>query len=472
MRILHVGDDFAALRPCGLTLYSDALMQGQVRAGHDVSYLFSGRHYPWPAGPRLRRRSDRGVRTYELVNSPIHAHWHAGTREPARDLDEAAGEAAFRAAMREARPQLVHVHELAGLPSSLIEIAAEARVPVVMTLHDYKPVCASVRLLDADGRRCQRRDVGEDCARNCAGAPAGRGHLVDRTMEFELARAKEAFPLVRRVDFSFLGLRAPRGAASTAGEAPVPAATPADYQRRRDVNVERLGLCDRLIAPSTRVAEIYTRLGVDHDRLCVQRLTLPHIERLRPRRVDAPPSTVTFATLNGASSPAKGAHVLLDAMRRLGGEPFRLRVFGQLDGGVAAELASFGQVTLEGPYEADELDARLEDVDVGIVPSVWEESHGFVGPELLAKGIPVIGNALGGIPEYVRDDETGWLNRSSSGEELARHMLDAIRDPAKVLALHRGVVARRTELVRSMSAHLDEVEALYGSVTSRRPVAA
>lgn len=27
MRVLHVGDDFAALRPCGLTLYSDALMR-------------------------------------------------------------------------------------------------------------------------------------------------------------------------------------------------------------------------------------------------------------------------------------------------------------------------------------------------------------------------------------------------------------------------------------------------------------
>jgi glycosyltransferase involved in cell wall biosynthesis len=227
--------------------------------------------------------------------------------------------------------------------------------------------------------------------------------------------------------------------------------------------VRRLSGCDRLIAPSARTAEIYAALGVAPDRLCVQRLTLPHLERLRPRRLDSPPAKLTFATLNGAASPAKGALALLAAVRRLRAESFHLRVFGRLDPAVA-ELAEFGQVTLEGAYDTSELDARLEGVDVGIVPSVWEETHGFVGPELLAKGIPVIGSALGGIPEYVRDGETGWLNRSASGEELAGHMLAAIRDPASVVSLHRGVVTRRTELVRPMGAHLDEVEALYRSL--------
>ncbi|GAH32542.1 unnamed protein product, partial [marine sediment metagenome] len=34
----------------------------------------------------------------------------------------------------------------------------------------------------------------------------------------------------------------------------------------------------------------------------------------------------------------------------------------------------------------------LEKADVGIIPSIWEEAYGLVGIELLAKGIPVIGN--------------------------------------------------------------------------------
>ncbi len=76
-----------------------------------------------------------------------------------------------------------------------------------------------------------------------------------------------------------------------------------------------------------------------------------------------------------------------------------------------------------------ELDSVLDDVDVGIVPSIWEEAYGFVGPEFLAKGIPVIANAIGGMPEYTRDGETGWLNRSCSALELARIMGDISRKP-------------------------------------------
>jgi glycosyltransferase involved in cell wall biosynthesis len=383
------------------------------------------------------------------------AHWEAGTREPERDLCEPAGETAFGVALREARPQLVHVHELARLPSSVLELARDAGVPVVMTLHDYRPLCASVRLLDADGRRCTRLEVGEDCARNCAGAPAGRGHLVAWTVGYELGRAKRAVPGASGLDFSFLSRR------RDPPPPPGPPAPAAGYQRRRDVNVARLARCERLIAPSARSAEIYAGLGVPAESIRVQRLTLPHIDRLRPTRPLAVHAPLTFATLNGAASAAKGAHVLLDALRRLPGEDFRLRVFGRAGDALAADP----RVTLEGAYEPAELDGRLEGVDVGIVPSVWEESHGFVGPELLAKGIPVIGSALGGIAEYVRDGETGWLNRSATGEELARLMADAIRRPEHVLALQREVVARRAELVKPMAAHLAEVEALYGELS-------
>jgi glycosyltransferase involved in cell wall biosynthesis len=105
------------------------------------------------------------------------------------------------------------------------------------------------------------------------------------------------------------------------------------------------------------------------------------------------------------------------------------------------------------------------------VPSTWEEAHGFVGIELLAKGLPVIGSALGGIPEYVRDGETGWLNRSASGAELARLMAAALDDTAAVERLRESVRARRDELVRPMAGHVAEVEALYGELTADQAAA-
>ena len=53
------------------------------------------------------------------------------------------------------------------------------------------------------------------------------------------------------------------------------------------------------------------------------------------------------------------------------------------------------------PFAPAELDAILDEVDVGLMPSVWEEAYGYAGVEFLAKGIPVIANAIGGMPDYV-----------------------------------------------------------------------
>ncbi len=129
LRLLYVGRDSAAIRPCGLTLYSDALMRGLAAKGHEVTYFFAGRHYPVLKRPRVRRWSSDGIAMQELLESPINSHWSRGTRYPERDLDERVGMSAFAAALRHARPDVVHVNELAGLPSSIVDAGRTPRRP-------------------------------------------------------------------------------------------------------------------------------------------------------------------------------------------------------------------------------------------------------------------------------------------------------------------------------------------------------
>jgi glycosyltransferase involved in cell wall biosynthesis len=106
---------------------------------------------------------------------------------------------------------------------------------------------------------------------------------------------------------------------------------------------------------------------------------------------------------------------------------------------------------------------------VGIMPSIWEEAYGFAGIEFLAKGIPVIANALGGMPEYTRPGETGWLNRSCSAPELARIMRDVIERPEQVARLNASVLAARDEIIKTMARHGDEMDAIYRELVSHGP---
>jgi len=340
-----------------------------------------------------------------------------------------------------------------------------------MTLQDYFPLCATVRLFDADGRVCLRRAIGEDCALRNAGAPRDSGELTSHTLHFELARAKSLVPGVRRIDFAparrlvepLVAASAGRGGAPASAPVPLGPQAAHEYQRRRDVNVARLGRVDRLVAQSARVAEIYRQLGVDDARLSTLHLTLGHLEQIAPR---APRSVerLTLATLGGLVSPSKGSELVAETvplLRRMAPPgSFRLVVFGRVHDS-AAHLAESPDVELRGPYTRGDLDGALEDVDVGIMPSVWEEAYGFAGLEFLAKGIPVVANRIGGMVDYVRPDETGWLNDSCTPEGLAGILAGLVANRDEVGEMSRRVLAARASLIKPLEAHAGEIEEIY-----------
>jgi glycosyltransferase involved in cell wall biosynthesis len=400
VRILHLGWGFSPWRPGGLIYYAEDLMRAQAVRGHEVSYLLSGRHYPGVRGPRLRRWKRDGVTMLEVVNPPIVVGLERGTRAPLRDVDEPQLERIFDRVLRETRPGVVHIQELLGFPSRVIDIARLAGVPVVMTLQDYFPLCATVRLFDSDGRVCMRREIGADCAVRNADAPPDASGLVRHTLHYELARAKERVPGLRRASFAAFRPLVDRIVGRSAGQGTRPALEALDGSEFH------------------RVEEIYRTLGVENGSLTTVHLTLAHLSSIHPR----PPREsrrLTFATPGGFIGPSKGSDLMVETLERLHAAGhagrFRLRVLGPVHPTARPRLGDFPELELAGEYDRWELDGRLEDVDVGIMPSVWEEAYGYAGLELLAKGIPVVANKIGGMVDYVREGETGWQRLGARG---------------------------------------------------------
>ena len=473
MRILHAGWGFEPWRGGGLIFYAEDVMEAQAERGHRVGYFFAGRNYPGQRRPRLHRWRRRGVQMMEVMSPPIPVGLDLGTRFPDLDLDEPATERLFDGAVRGFRPDVVHVQELLGLPSSIVDVAHRHEVPVVMTLQDYNPLCPTMKLFDANHEICLRRDPAPVCVRCCRDAPLGTRHMRELTVAFELQRLGRALPWARdpaRRALSAAVRRMPTGVAVDehargSGEPPAPVDA---YRRRRNENLERLARVDALIGASTRTTEIYAELGVPRERLRTLQLTLGHLASLTARTIDDPPRPVRFVTLAGAQSEEKGALVTLEAARRLaathGEDEYSLEIHGLVDEGVREELERLPSVRVLGLYGRRELPAILDRADVGIVPSVWEEVYGYVGVEFLARGVPVIGNARGGIPDYAIPGTTGWLNRSCTGAELAEIMAGVIRDPAEVVRLNRSIRERRDELVKPLGRHLDELEGIYREV--------
>jgi len=88
--------------------------------------------------------------------------------------------------------------------------------------------------------------------------------------------------------------------------------------------------------------------------------------------------------------------------------------------GIADKVKFFGQVSNDQVYEL------LSQADIFARPSL-SEGLGNAFLEAMAAGLPTIGTPVGGIPDFLKDGETGWLSaaRNSAGiAEKIRYILD------------------------------------------------
>ena len=199
MKVLHVGLGFRPLRWGGLIVYAEDLMDAQVARGHDVAWFCCGRSYPFMQGPRLRRWRRRGIAIYEVLNTPVVMGGDRGPAYPERELDEPATEAMFARTLDEFRPDVVHVQELLGLPSSLFGIAKARGIPTLMTLEDYQPLCPTLKLYDAEGNICLRQRPGEMCAVCCRDAPITNQPLIEQSLRHDEQWVLENVPGLKYV---------------------------------------------------------------------------------------------------------------------------------------------------------------------------------------------------------------------------------------------------------------------------------
>jgi colanic acid/amylovoran biosynthesis glycosyltransferase len=156
----------------------------------------------------------------------------------------------------------------------------------------------------------------------------------------------------------------------------------------------------------------------------------------------------------------KGHAVLLDA---LAGEPRLARLDvelvgdGELRPPLEARVRRLGlenRVRFLGALPQEQVTERLEQADLFVLPSIVARSGQMEGipvalMEALACELPVVATSLSGIPELVRDGETGVLATPGSPESLRDALQRTLADPegsARRAAAGRRLVAAEYDL--------------------------
>jgi N-acetyl-alpha-D-glucosaminyl L-malate synthase BshA len=239
-------------------------------------------------------------------------------------------------------------------------------------------------------------------------------------------------------------------------------------------------LTQYLLAASDAATAVSESLARDTARhFCFERM--PCSIDVIPNFVD----TERFAPLSPPSSnedrPPLAVHV--SNFRPLKRVPWLVEAFARASQGTQARLVLVGdgpdqpaacetarrlrlgkRVSFLG--ERDALPELLAPADVFVLTST-EESFGLSALEALSCGVPVVATAVGGVPEVVRDGETGLLapvdDQGRFAERLATLLLDRRR------AREMGRAARADVLARfARDPIVARYEALYRRVLRER----
>jgi glycosyltransferase involved in cell wall biosynthesis len=224
---------------------------------------------------------------------------------------------------------------------------------------------------------------------------------------------------------------------------------------------------DVIVFPSSAAREIFMRRSFFLDREF----------RILPYCTDAagvagektPPGDAGFNILYaGQLMPHKGVDVLIEAFKRLKESNIRLHIAGAgvYEGELRRLAGSDSRIVFYGKLDYDRLRSLYRLCDFSVVPSVWPEVLGIVVLESLSQGTPVIASAIGGIPEIVRDGETGILVPPNDAGALYDAIKKCISDPC--LRDSMAVAARKAAAAFVIEEHTRRLCEIYEFAGNKR----
>jgi glycosyltransferase involved in cell wall biosynthesis len=315
--------------------------------------------------------------------------------------------------IRDFRPDLAHLHNIHfQLTPSILFALHRARVPIVWTLHDLHLVCPNHIMF--------HHETGTVCE-------ACRGKKFHRAIAYECIKGSALAGLAGAMEaylYSALGI----------------------YRRWVDL----------YIAPSRFLYEMMVAEGLPAERI----VHLPNYTE--PDRIHAQSEGEGYGLYAGRISQEKGVLTLIRALVKVPELPFIFLGIGPLAFQLRREADEQGlkQVQFLGYQHGAELEQLRCRASFVVVPSECYENCPFAVLEAFAAGKAVLASRIGGIPELVREGETGRLFAPGDVEGLALALRHFMEHPREVIALGRKA-RQAAESEYAFPLHLERLLELY-----------
>ncbi|MEO8887346.1 MAG: glycosyltransferase family 4 protein [Mucilaginibacter sp.] len=266
---------------------------------------------------------------------------------------------------------------------TILKILKQKNIPIIWTLHEYTPICPD-SIFVSHGEICERCFGGKFY--NCITHSCKKGSYL--------------------------------------------ASTVAALENYVHKYLNYYAYVDHYVCPSVFQYKKYKQFNFFNEKL-VQLYHGYNYAAVEEAKLIALPVEVPYIVFVGRLEKIKGVHTLLKAMQNCPG--IKLKIVG--DGTQEKELKRFKEENLLSNVYFMGKKNRLETLQVInganflICPSECYEVLGFTVVEAMALGKPVIGAAIGGIPEMVINNKTGFLFEPGNAIQLAGLIKLLINNP-------------------------------------------
>lgn len=278
-------------------------------------------------------------------------------------------------ALDEFKPDIVHLNNFQRqLSASIIDPIKSRNIPIVFTAHDVQAICPAITMMDNDKNICEECMKGKYL--NCIKKKCNKGSTLK-----SIVGALEGY-----------------------------------YYRTKNIYTKKI---DFIITPSEFYREKMIEDGIPENKI----KALHNFVELKDYDLEV--SDEEYALYFGRLSKEKGILNLINAFTKL--KEGKLYIAGEgpekeTIEKIIKENNLEDRIKLLGFLNADQMKDTIRKCKFVIVPSIWYENCPYSVMETLAIGKPVIGANIGGIPELVKNEQSGLTYKYDDIDELANKM--------------------------------------------------
>ena len=320
--------------------------------------------------------------------------------------------------IRDTKPNIAHLHIIAHqLSLSILPVLRRFGIPIVQTLHEYKPICPTYQLL-SNNQICER----------CKGK---------RFYHATLQRCNNGSLSASLLNSAEMYLHHGLG---------------------------WYDLPDRYLVPSQFMLNKLIEFGMDRKKL----INLPN----SAPAIDYNPTLQreNYGVYIGRLSAVKGLRTLLLALAKLGEQapPFRIIGIGpQRDALVALADKLNLNVAFLGHLDKESVLSQLNCAQFSVAPSEWYENFPLSVIESMLTATPVIASDIGGLPELIQHNQTGLLFPPKDVGQLANRIRYLSQNDEA--ARKMGQAARRQIQVQcDPQTHYHQIAKIYTQVLAQK----